>query len=177
MILSVLKQFTTYYRCPLFNKGIRFYGIYEPPYLKKKEYEIPIYPVLNIQIKGYKYSLLESYQSFIHKIAKVLDITIDDSFAFPHKEFKIKKFKKNSTVIDAEYHLKIYERDIQISNISSTLCPILIRILEATLPEGVSLSIHEYDPILKKKCIIPNKELLDLKTELQEMTEHKTKKD
>lgn len=175
MILSVLKQFTTYYRCPLFNKGIRFYGIYEPPYLKKKEYEIPIYPVLNIQIKGYKYSLLESYQSFIHKIIKVFDITIDDSFAFPHKEFKIKKLKKNSSIIDAEYHLKIYERDIQISNVSSTICPIFIRILEATLPEGVSLSIHEYDPILKKKCAIPNKELLDLKAELQEMIKDRTK--
>lgn len=175
MILNVLKQFTTYYRCPLFNKGIRFYSIYEPPYLKKKEFEIPIYPVLNIQIKGYKYSLLESYQSFIHKIVKVFNITIDDSFAFPHKEFKIKKLKKNTTIIDAEYHLKIYERDMQISNVSSTICPIFIRILEATLPEGVSLSIHKYDPILKKKCLIPNKELLDLKIELQEMIEDKAK--
>lgn len=58
---------------------------------------------------------------------------------------------------------------------SSVICPILIRILESTLPEGVSLSIHEYDPILKKKCLIPNKELLDLKAELEELTKDKTK--
>lgn len=64
---------------------------------------------------------------------------------------------------------------MQISNVSSTICPIFIRILEATLPEGVSLSIHKYDPILKKKCLIPNKELLDLKTELREMIEDKAK--
>ncbi|OAD59681.1 39S ribosomal protein L48, mitochondrial, partial [Eufriesea mexicana] len=154
----------------LFNKAVRFYSIYEPPYLKQKEPEIPIYPVLNIQLKGYKYPLLESYQSFIHKLAKVLQFTVDDSAPFPHREYKIKRFKQGSTVVDAEYNLKIYERNMQISNVTSVRCPIIIRILEATLPEGVSLSIDQYDPVMQKKRIIPNKMLLDLKESLNEFT-------
>ncbi|KAK1130174.1 hypothetical protein K0M31_018314 [Melipona bicolor] len=175
MILNVLKQITTYCQCPLFNKAVRLYGIYEPPYIKAKEFEIPLYPVLNIQLRGYKYPVIESYQSFIHKIVEVFDFTINDSIPFPHREFKIKRFKKGSTIIDAEYDLKIYERDIQISNVSSTKCPIFIRVLEASLPEGVSLVIDKYDPILQKKRLIPNKELIDIKSELEEFFESKQK--
>ncbi|XP_076761548.1 mitochondrial ribosomal protein L48 [Xylocopa sonorina] len=175
MVLNVLKQVTTHYRCLIFKKAVRFYGIYEPPYLKQKELEIPVYPVLNIQLRGYKYPLLESYQSFIHKLARVLDFKIDDSFAFPHKEYKIKRFKKGTSVTDTEYNLKIYERDMLISNVSSIKCPILIRILEATLPEGVTLHIDNYDPSIQKLRIIPNKELLDLKDELNAIYESRSK--
>ncbi|CAL7938622.1 unnamed protein product [Xylocopa violacea] len=169
MVLNVVKQVTTHYRCLIFKNTVRFYGIYSPPYLKKKNIEIPVYPVLNIQLTGYKYPLLENYQSFIHKLAKVLDITVEDSFALPHKEYKIKKFKKESSITESEYQLRIYERHVQISNVSSIKCPIFIRILEATLPEGVSAHIDNYDPSLKNKSLIPNKELLDLKANLNEL--------
>ena len=169
MALNVIRQVTTSCRHSLFNKSLRFYGIYEPPYLKVKEPEIPLYPVLNIQIRGYVYPLLESYQSFIHKVANVLDVDVEDSFGFPHQEYKVKRFKKESAVVDTEYHLRLYERDIQVSNVTSTKCPILIRILEATLPEGVSLHIDTLDPMLDKRRYIPDKELLDLKSELSSM--------
>ncbi|KOC64992.1 39S ribosomal protein L48, mitochondrial, partial [Habropoda laboriosa] len=160
---------------PLIIRALRFYGIYEPPYLKQKELKIPNCPTLNIQIKGYKYPLLESYQSFIHKLAKALNVTVEDSFPFPHAEFKIKRFKRGTAVVDAEYQLKIYERDVQISNVSSIKYPIFIRLLEATLPEGVSLCIDQYDPVLQKNRLIPNKELLDIKSDLNELLESKNK--
>lgn len=175
MVLNVLRQVTTYCRCPLFNKTARFYGVYDPPYLKPKETLIKVYPVLNVQIRGYQYSLLESYQRLIHKIAKILDINVEDSFAYPHREFKINRYKKGSTLIDAEYNLKVYERDIQISNVTSIKCPIFVRILEASLPEGVSLTIDKYDPSIQKKRIVPNKELVDLKAALNELLEKKEK--
>ncbi|XP_003397059.1 39S ribosomal protein L48, mitochondrial isoform X1 [Bombus terrestris] len=175
MILNVLKQVTTYCRRPLFNETVRLYGIYEPPYLKQKEYEIPICPDLNIQIRGYNYPVLENYQSFVHKIAKVFNFTIDQSFPMPHREYKIKRYKKGGTIVDAVYDLKIYERDIQISDMSSIKLPILIRILEATLPEGVSLHVDKYDPLLEKKRLIPNRDLIDIKKELDELIQNKGK--
>lgn len=67
----------------------------------------------------------------------------------------------------AEYHLKLYQRNIQVSEISTTKCSILIRILEATLPQGVILNIDVFDPILEKKRYVPDKELLDLKSSLE----------
>ncbi|XP_034181795.2 mitochondrial ribosomal protein L48 [Osmia lignaria lignaria] len=168
MVLNVFRRAVTCYRYPLLNKAVRFYGIYEPPYLKK-EYEIPIYPTLNIQLRGYTYPLIEKYQSFVQKLADALDITVENTFPYPHREFKIKRFKKGGTVVDSEYTVKIYERDIQVSDITATKCPIFIRLLEATLPEGVSMCIDKYDPLLDKKRFIPDKELLELKSELNEI--------
>ncbi|XP_012166343.1 39S ribosomal protein L48, mitochondrial isoform X2 [Bombus terrestris] len=141
----------------------------------QKEYEIPICPDLNIQIRGYNYPVLENYQSFVHKIAKVFNFTIDQSFPMPHREYKIKRYKKGGTIVDAVYDLKIYERDIQISDMSSIKLPILIRILEATLPEGVSLHVDKYDPLLEKKRLIPNRDLIDIKKELDELIQNKGK--
>lgn len=93
----------------------------------------------------------------------------------PHREYKIKRYKKGGTIVDAEYDLKIYERDIQISDMSSIKLPILIRILEATLPEGVSLHVDKYDPLLEKKRLIPNRDLIDIKKELEELIENRGK--
>ncbi|XP_029045309.2 uncharacterized protein LOC114877205 isoform X2 [Osmia bicornis bicornis] len=99
MVLNVFRRAVTCYRYPLLNKTVRFYGIYEPPYLKKV-YEIPIYPTLNIQLRGYTYPLIEKYQSFVQKLADALDITVENTFPYPHREFKIKRFKKGGTVVD-----------------------------------------------------------------------------
>lgn len=70
----------------------------------------------------------------------------------------------------AEYHLKLYERNTQVSEVSAIKCSILIRTLEATLPSGVTLSVDAYDPMLEKKRYIPDKELLDLKSTLDTIT-------
>ncbi|XP_076230948.1 mitochondrial ribosomal protein L48 isoform X2 [Calliopsis andreniformis] len=153
----------------LTNKTFRYYTIYMPPYLQVKKTEVPLYPTLNIQIRGYVFPLLESYQAFISKLTDVMDIDVEGGFAFPHQEFKIKKYKTRSSVVESEYNLKLYERDMQVSNISAIKCPIFIRILEATLPEGISLHINMYDPEIQKKRYIPDKELLDLKSELDNM--------
>lgn len=82
---------------------------------------------------------------------------------------KVKKYKKHSSITEHEYCLRLYERDIQVSNISVTKYPVFVRILEATLPEGVSLHIDTFDPELQKKRYIPDKTLVDLKIELNNM--------
>ncbi|XP_033333988.2 mitochondrial ribosomal protein L48 isoform X1 [Megalopta genalis] len=173
MALNIFKQVSMCYRHRLMNKAVRFYGIYEPPYIMVKHSGPPLYPVLNVQIRGYVYPLLESYQSFIDKLATELDVDINDSFAFPHRDFKIEKYKKQSSIVESEYNLKLFERDIIISNLTSTKLPIFIRILEAALPIGVSLEIMPYDPVLEEKRMIPDKELFDLKTELNEIKKSK----
>lgn len=47
-----------------------------PPQLMKPKY--PIYETINIQIKGYDYSILENYQKFIHRMAESMDLDIAD---------------------------------------------------------------------------------------------------
>ncbi|XP_076294721.1 mitochondrial ribosomal protein L48 [Lasioglossum baleicum] len=169
MALNLIKQVSTCCRRRLMNTSMRFYGLYDPPYLSVKHKGPALYPVLNIQIKGYVYPLLEKYQSLICKIANELDVDVEDSYAFPHQELKVERYKKQSEIVDADYNLRIFERDMVVSNITSTKIPILIRLLEATLPVGVSLHVDTYKPEIETKRYVPDKELFDLKTELDEM--------
>ena len=83
---------------------------------------------------------------------------------------KIKLLKENVAAVEAEYVLSMYERNSQVSNVSSLVAPIFIRLLEASLPEGVNLDISEFDPDYELKRYVPDKELLDLKSELEDMS-------
>ncbi|XP_012272042.1 39S ribosomal protein L48, mitochondrial [Orussus abietinus] len=144
----------------------RFYSLYEPDYLEVGKSKIPVYPTLNVQIKGYDFPLVENYQRFIHKLADNMNLQILDSWAVPPKELIVKRLKPHSSIVCAEYNLKVYKRNTQIENVPTTLYQILLRIMEATLPHGVTFNIEYFDPEKAKKKYVPDKELLDLKTEL-----------
>lgn len=170
MALNLIKQIIPIKRHPLVRKilSAKFYtgSLYEPDYLETGKSKFPLLPTINIQIKGYDYSVLECYQTFMNKLADTMQIDIDNSWALPPQELKIKRYKTGTTVAISEYNLKIYERHIQMSEISSIKCSILIRALEASLPQGITLNVDVYDPAIERKRYVPDKELLDLKSSL-----------
>ena len=45
---------------------------------QKVQYKPGIYPLMNIQIKGYDYHVLESYQSFIDRSAKNIGLDVSE---------------------------------------------------------------------------------------------------
>lgn len=63
----------------------------------------------------------------------------------------------------------MYERNTQLSNLSSTNFAIFMRLVEAGLPEGVILNFEEWNPEKEEYRYVPDKELLDLKSELHTM--------
>ncbi|XP_032668486.1 uncharacterized protein LOC116842845 [Odontomachus brunneus] len=169
MALNLIKQITVLAQRSFVRNNLyaRFSKLYEPDYLETGKSKFPLFPMLNIQIKSYDYPVLESYQKFIYKLADTVQIDIDDSWALPHEEFKIQRYKTKMSVVAAEYNLKLYQRNIQVSEIPALKYSILIRILEATLPQGVFLCVDAFDPMLEKKRYIPDKQLLDLKSSLE----------
>jgi hypothetical protein len=42
--------------------------------------KIPLYDTLNIQVKGYDFPVLESYQGFVHHVAEVMGIEVADGY-------------------------------------------------------------------------------------------------
>lgn len=55
------------------------YGsIYEPEYLDLLKPDIPEYEQVNVQMKGYDFAVLESFQKFIHMTAENLNIEISN---------------------------------------------------------------------------------------------------
>ncbi|GAB1868383.1 39S ribosomal protein L48, mitochondrial [Camponotus japonicus] len=170
MALNLIKQIIPNKQHPLIRKTLsaKFYtgSLYEPDYLQTGKSKFPLLPTINIQIKGYDYSVLECYQTFISKLADIMQIDIDNSWALPPEKWKIQKYKTGTTAVLSEYKLKIYERHVQMSEVSTIKYSILIRALEASLPQGITLNINAFDPALEKKRYVPDKQLLDLKSSL-----------
>ncbi|XP_026463194.1 uncharacterized protein LOC113365868 [Ctenocephalides felis] len=142
---------------------------YDPDYLHAYEPDVPEYDTVNIQLKGYDFVILENYQKLVHRIAKSLELDINDGWATPGQYFKIQKLKPKSSAIETEYQLCVYERNVQICDLPSTKYPVLLRLLQASLPQGVTLNVHEHLEEYEEVRYVPDKELIELKTQLESM--------
>ncbi|KAM3964196.1 mitochondrial ribosomal protein L48 [Aphomia sociella] len=143
--------------------------LYEPDYLISMEPDEPVYDCLNLQLKGYDFTLLEATQSQIHRYAEVMGIQVDECWATPAQQLKVQKFKPGGTAIDTEYHFNIYERNVQVSDVPAWALGTLLRVARASLPEGCTLNIHEHTVDHEEIRYVPDNELLDLKQQLEDM--------
>ncbi|XP_058803150.1 large ribosomal subunit protein mL48 [Phymastichus coffea] len=174
MAVNILKRLRYLGQLRTLNKPIsRRFSIYEPDYLEALKPKYPLYPPLLVRLRGYDFPILEKYQSYVHKVANLMDFDIEDSYAVPARELKILKYKPKSTVIETEYFLRVHERDIKICDVPSVRLKIFIRAIQKAIPPGVMLDIEEWSYDKEKTRFIPDKELLDLKGELEEMQKPK----
>ncbi|XP_021939637.1 39S ribosomal protein L48, mitochondrial isoform X2 [Zootermopsis nevadensis] len=144
-------------------------SIFEPDYLESGKSKIPLYNALNIQLKGYDFPVLESYQSFVHKIADNMNIEVEDGWAIPPQYLEVQRFKPQSTVVEAEYKMAIYERNVQVVDLPSTVGSIFFEVLQTALPEGVTMTVHEHEEAYEELRYIPDVQLLELKSELEKL--------
>lgn len=91
------------------------------------------------------------------------------SYALPAQSMTVQRFKPNSAVLDSEYRLKIYERNLQLQDVDAPMYPMFLRIAQAALPEGVELSVQEHNDECEERRYVPDKDLLELKAELEKM--------
>lgn len=81
----------------------------------------------------------------------------------------VQRLKPNSTVVDSEYRLTVYERNLQLQDVDVPLYPMFLRIAQAALPEGVHLTVQEHNDECEERRYVPDKDLLELKAELEKM--------
>ncbi|XP_075974781.1 mitochondrial ribosomal protein L48 [Anticarsia gemmatalis] len=143
--------------------------LYEPDYLISMEPDEPVYDCLNLQLKGYDYALLESCQSQIHRFAEVMGIQVDECWATPAQQFKVQRFKTGGTALESEYHLNVYERNVQVTDVPAWALGTLLRLARAVLPEGCTLRVHEHAIEHEEVRYVPDNQLLELKQQLQDM--------
>ncbi|KAG5889273.1 hypothetical protein JTB14_007035 [Gonioctena quinquepunctata] len=144
-------------------------GLYEPTYLEAMKSKVPLYDTINIQLRGYDFPILENYQKFIHNILKNMEINVEDCWATPPQHMQIVTYKPKSEILNAQYSLKIYERTVQMTDISSIQLPLVMRAIEASLPAGVTLEIRPHEEADEEVRYVPDKELHSLKQELDEL--------
>lgn len=117
---------------------------FEPDYLDSAVPPIPTYPTINIQMKGYNFDVLESFQSYVHNLAENMGISVQEAWVTPAKSTKVSTFAAGGTRVDNEFTLNLFERNVQVVNLRSVDAPILIDCIQASLPEGVQLSLHNH---------------------------------
>ena len=100
-------------------------GTFEPDYLDSSGPVVPTYPPINIQIKGYNFDVLESCQSYIHKLSENMGINVETAWATPAKTYTMNTFKEGGTLVKESYTLNLYERNVQVTGLRSIDAPIL----------------------------------------------------
>ncbi|KAK7104643.1 large ribosomal subunit protein mL48-like isoform X2 [Littorina saxatilis] len=140
-------------------------GIFEPDDLKL-EPDIPEYPPLKLQMRGYDFVILESYAKYVHGLADSLGLDTD-AWAVPARSKDIHTFKPNSTVVDNKYSLKMFERVVQIESVPSPRLPILLEMMRTHAPEGVTINVKESEPEEEEFRYIPDKEMRDLRQQMK----------
>lgn len=130
---------------------------------------MPLYDSLNIEVRGYDYAILESYQALINSIAKEMEIDVEEGWALPPQAMQITTLKPNSDIINSQYNLKIYRRVLQLNDVFTTQLPTLLRAIEASTPAGVSVKVEKHEFHHEEERYIPDKDLLTLKQELDEL--------
>ncbi|ROT82415.1 hypothetical protein C7M84_024418 [Penaeus vannamei] len=139
---------------------------FEPPYLDAGGPDVPEFPLLNVQMEGYDFTVLEHYGKWVHRTALNMGIEVEDSWATPCEKIHIQTFKPRSVKVESEYDLHVYQRTVQLADVPSYLAPMFIEVAQAGLPEGVNLTVQEHMPEHTEVRFIPDLELKELKKQL-----------
>lgn len=142
---------------------------YDPPYLNK-EPPFPNYELLNINIHGYDFSVLDTYYKYLERLCNSFKVNVVEAYAMPCRSFKIKTYQPFSSNLDKEYKLNNYHRVVRIKNLKSTLAPFLFETIELNLPEGVQLSVTIPTAEEDEFRYVPDIELNELKQKLAAYT-------
>ncbi|KAI2805991.1 hypothetical protein RDWZM_009375 [Blomia tropicalis] len=149
-------------------------GVHEPEYLDYLRPQIPYYKLINIQIKGYDYAVLENYGSYLHRLSNKLGLKVSKFWCMPNTTKKIETLLPESSVVESTYELNLYERNIQIENISGRLMSLFVEVVHRSLPVGVYLSIHKHDERQHELSrYIEDHQLIEFKSELKMLLSHK----
>mgnify|MGYP005803101435 CR=1 FL=1 len=119
--------------------------------------------------------MLENYGAYLHRLSNKLGLSVSKYWCAPNVSTKVETLKHESSVVQATYELHMYERNVQIENISGRLTSMLVEIVHRSLPVGVYLSIHPHDHKLHEEPrYIPDHQLMGLKSEYKQLLASKS---
>ncbi|KRY38555.1 Sorting nexin-6 [Trichinella spiralis] len=139
------------------NRNLQSQALYEPIF--EKPFQLPSHGVVNVVISGYDFVVLEHFQSYMHKLARLMGFKIANTWASPVRKFQCTVYKIGSTAISDQFELPKYERNVQIEDFFSSTGSLLIDIIKTDLPEGVTLNIKQHTAADEEYRYIPDLEL------------------
>jgi len=146
---------------------------FEPDYLDTEGLKIPMYPPLNIQLKGYNFDVLEQFQSWVHRIAENMGLDVSKAWATPAETSSLTTYLPGGVRPKDTYLVHLYERTVQVTNLRSVDATILIDLIQRGLPEGVQFALHEHSVEAEERRWIADPFIDSLRKELSESQEEK----
>jgi len=89
---------------------------------------------------------------------------------------RVVTYKPRSTAIENEFELPLYERNVQVADLTATNAALLIDVVHTNLPEGVSLVFKVHERSDEEAKYIPDLDLKALQEQLREMDKEAAKR-
>ncbi|KAM6909171.1 large ribosomal subunit protein mL48 [Xenentodon cancila] len=99
---------------------------------------------LNVTVSGHDMTVVEHYSQYIHNFCNQLGIKVAESYALPTKSTEVMLMQEQGTKTYVDAVLKTHQRVVQLSSLSTLLCPVFVDVLLKNQPEGVQLSVREH---------------------------------
>jgi len=146
-------------------------SLYEPDYINAKP-EIPIYDTLNVHLHGYDFAVLESFAKYVHKSADLFDLDAS-MHPVPARTCTAQSYRAGTSQVEQQYNLALYERVVQVDNLSSVTAPVFIQVLQANMPAGIQMTIKLVDEEEDNFRYVPDLTLMELQTQIAELDKAK----
>ncbi|XP_034255338.1 uncharacterized protein LOC117653639 [Thrips palmi] len=143
--------------------------VYEPGYLDKLKPAIPPYDLIDIEMKGYDFAVLENLQSIVCKLLTASNIDVIDGWAVRAESWHIQRFEPNSSKVAGEFNMKEYKRMLQLADLPATKLGLVIELLQSVAPPGVTCSVLQHSEQIEKDKYIPDMGIKALQEQLDEL--------
>ncbi|GMS79907.1 hypothetical protein PENTCL1PPCAC_2082, partial [Pristionchus entomophagus] len=140
-------------------------SVYEPIFHDPREF--PEHEHLNIRLQGYDYVPLENFQGLVHRLCTRFGFNVLDSYAVAAQTEKIVSYKPNSTLVDQEIALSLYDRVVRIGSVPAPRLQLLVNILKAHTPIGVQVTVKSHEKADEDYRYIPDGLLKQRQEELK----------
>lgn len=128
--------------------------LYEPKFPDTREY--PEYDLLNVRIQGYDFTYIEKFQGYVDRMARRFKFNVVDSYAVAAQTQRVVVYKPNSTIVDNELKLSLYDRVVRLSNVPAPQLQLFISLIQTHLPVGVTVTFKQHEKADEDYRYIPD---------------------
>ncbi|VDL81247.1 unnamed protein product [Nippostrongylus brasiliensis] len=128
--------------------------LYEPKFPDTREY--PEYDLLNVRIQGHDFTYIEKFQGYVDRMARRFNFKVVDSYAVAAQTQRVVTYKPNSTIVDNEMKLSLYDRVVRIGNVPAPQLQLFITLIQTHLPVGVTVTVKQHEKTDEDYRYIPD---------------------
>ncbi|EYC02950.1 hypothetical protein Y032_0097g3038 [Ancylostoma ceylanicum] len=114
------------------------------------------YDTLNVRIQGYDFTHIEKFQGYVDRMARRFNFKVLESYAVAAQTQRVVTYKPNSTIVDNEVNLALYDRVLRLGNVPAPHLQLFISLIQTHLPVGVTVTFKEHEKADEDYRYIPD---------------------